>query len=205
VEAGGYEVEKLWSYGGNNWRVRRKAEQPVYWHQDGSGKWLVRQFDTWVTLPLDAPAMHVSFWEADAFARWAGRRLPTEFEWEAAARGQEGRMVPCGKALVDPAHVDMDGTQMGRASVAAFSDGATPEGCVQMLGTAWEWTSSQFLPYDGFKVDMYPYMSTLQFGDHKVTRGGSCATSSCLIRSTYRQAYHPDRRDVFTAVRTCAL
>ena len=74
-----------------------------------------------------------------------------------------------------------------------------------MIGTAWEWTTNQYLPYDGFKVDMYPYMSTLQFGDHKTTRGGSCATSSCLIRSTYRQAYLPGRTDVFTGFRTCAL
>ena len=73
-----------------------------------------------------------------------------------------------------------------------------------MIGTAWEWTTSPFLPYDGFRCDMYPFMSTLQFGDHKVARGGSCATSSCLIRATYRQAYFPGRQDAFTGFRTCA-
>jgi iron(II)-dependent oxidoreductase len=74
-----------------------------------------------------------------------------------------------------------------------------------MLGTVWEWTSSQFLPYDGFSVDMYPFMSTLQFGYHRTTKGGSCATASQLIRGTYRQAYFPDRTDVFVGFRTCAL
>ena len=99
----------------------------------------------------------------------------------------------------------MNGTALGQLPVTSLREGSSPSGCLQMLGTAWEWTTSQFLPYDGFCVDMYPYMSTLQFGDHKVTRGGSCATSSCLIRNTYRQAYHPDRHDVFTSFRTCAV
>jgi iron(II)-dependent oxidoreductase len=74
-----------------------------------------------------------------------------------------------------------------------------------MIGTCWEWTTDPYLPYDGFRVDMYVFMSTLQFGTHKTTRGGSCASSSSLIRSTYRQAYHPDRFDAFTGFRTCAI
>ena len=94
---------------------------------------------------------------------------------------------------------------MAQSPVHAFPESASPFGCLQMIGTAWEWTNNQYLPYDGFCVDMYPYMSTLQFGDHKTTRGGSCATSSNLIRSTYRQAYFPSRSDVFTGFRTCSL
>lgn len=86
----------------------------------------------------------------------------------------------------------------------AYEEGASPSGCLQMLGTAWEWTSNQFLPFDGFKIDMYHYMSVLQFGDHRVTKGGSCSTSSSLIRNSYRQAYFPGRTDVFTGFRTCA-
>ena len=72
-------------------------------------------------------------------------------------------------------------------------------------GSVWEWTNSQFFPYDGFKIDVYPFMSTLQFGDHKVSRGGGCATSPNLIRGTYRQAYLAERNDVYTGFRTCAL
>jgi len=105
---------------------------------------------------------------------------------------------------MEPGRSDLDACPMATAPVDALPEGASECGCLQMVGTAWEWTSNQYLPYAGFEVDMYPYMSTLQFGDHKTTRGGSCATSSCLIRNTYRQAYLPGRRDVFTGFRTCA-
>ena len=104
---------------------------------------------------------------------------------------------------MDPGRVDMDGKFFGTEPATAFAEGASESACLQMLGTAWEWTSSQFLPFDGFKIDMYHYMSVLQFGDHRVTKGGSCATCSSLIRNTYRQAYYPSRNDVFTGFRTC--
>ena len=207
VEDDGYARDSLWSFGGKWWLNRLSEDEPkapAYWRQTESGAWQQRHFDTWMDLKLDAPALHVSFWEAEAYCEWAGRRLPTEQEWEAAARGPDARLVPWGGSSMDASRVDMDATYLGLASVSAFPAGASPAGCLQMLGTAWEWTSCQFLPYDGFKTDMYRYMSVLQFGDHKVTKGGSCATSSGLIRNTYRQAYFPDRRDVFTGFRTCA-
>ncbi len=203
VEDGGYDTPEFWKFGGQIWlRESGSAKHPVYWEKR-DGAWLVRRFGQWEPLRLDAPVIHVSFHEAEAYCAWAGRRLPTEFEWEAAARGPEARMFPwgderpCGQADFDAAH-------MATAPVTAFAKGASPYGCLQMLGTAWEWTTSQYLPFDGFKTDMYAYMSTLQFGDHKTTRGGSCATSSSLIRSTYRQAYFPDRTDAFLGFRTCA-
>ncbi len=204
VEANGYAKSEHWSYGGQRWLESSEHRHPVYWRRCGS-TWEERLFDSWQPLALEAPVMHVTFWEAEAFSTWAGRRLPTEFEWEAAARGHDGRLYPWGEESPDASRLDMDGTAFSQMPVTALHRGASPCGCLQMLGTAWEWTSNQYLPYDGFCVDMYPYMSTLQFGDHKVTRGGSCATSSCLIRSTYRQAYHPDRCDVFTGFRTCAV
>jgi iron(II)-dependent oxidoreductase len=197
VDERGYARPDLWSFRGRDWLERSGARAPVYWREGE-----MRHFDRWIERPPEAPVLHVNYWEAEAFAHWAGRRLPTEFEWEAAARGPEGRMFPWGESM-DPARVDMDGRALGLGPVTAYPEGGN--GCLQLIGTAWEWTSSQFLPYDGFAVDMYPYMSTLQFGTHKVTKGGSCATSSCLIRSSYRQAYHPDRRDAFTGFRTCAL
>ena len=202
VEDGGYESVAAWSYQGRDWLRDENAKHPLYWRRDQGGEWQVRCFDEWIELPLSAPALHLSYWEAEAFCNWAGRRLPTEIEWEAAARGQEGRRYPWGDTM-DADRVDMDGGRLGRGAVDGLANGASPAGCLQMLGTAWEWTSDQFLPYDGFAVDMYPFMSTLQFGDHKTTRGGSCATSSCVIRNTYRQAYLPGRRDAFTGFRTC--
>lgn len=220
VEAGGYERETFWSQGGRKW-LRTEADylfgtgtgplmatrkHPLHWKlQDGT--WLQRHFDRWLPLEPDYPVTHVSYWEAEAFCRWAGRRLPSEYEWEAAAlgnrRGNRFRRYPWGDTM-DSAKVDMDGTHLAQVPVTAYPEGASVFGCRQMIGTVWEWTSSQFLPYDGFGVDMYPFMSTLQFGSHKTTRGGSCATSSMLIRGTYRQAYMPGRSDVFVGFRTCA-
>ncbi|MHC4953535.1 MAG: selenoneine synthase SenA [Planctomycetota bacterium] len=203
IEEGGYDNPSLWSYRGKNWIEEESPKHPLYWRRTENGTWQVRQFDQWVELPVQAPVMHVNAWEAEAFCRWAGRRLPTELEWEAAARGTEGRLYPWGDSM-DAARVDMDARHLGQGAVDGLPAGATPDGCLQMVGTAWEWTQDQFLPYDGFRVDMYPFMSTLQFGDHRVTKGGSCATSSCLIRSSYRQAYLPFRQDAFTGFRTCA-
>ena len=203
VESGAYEQPKLWGLRGRRWLRESEARHPLYWrHADGEG-WQCRHFDRWIDLPAEAPVLHVNYWEARAFAEWAGRRLPTEYEWEAAARGTQGRRFPWGDAI-KPGCADLDGTALGLLPVTALADGAADSGCLQMVGTAWEWTSTPFLPYDGFCVDMYPFMSTLQFGDHVTTRGGSCATSSCLIRSSYRQAYLPGRRDAFTGFRTCA-
>jgi len=204
VEAGGYDRDDLWSFGGQYWKRQQGRNHPVYWDKR-DGDWWVRRFDRWSPLDPVAPVIHVSFWEAEAFCAWAGRRLPNEFEWEAAARGKPARNRCWDAALSSPrTDADLDGRFLGSAPVTAFRESASPSGCVQMVGTAWEWTTSQYLPFDGFSVDMYAYMSTLQFGDHKTTRGGSGATSSCLIRESYRQAYHPDRTDVFVGFRTCA-
>ncbi|NBC49395.1 MAG: ergothioneine biosynthesis protein EgtB [Gammaproteobacteria bacterium] len=215
----GYERADLWSWGGKRWlRTTRLSavapstdsaapKHPIYWRRQ-DGVWMERHFSEWLPLELDHPVTHVTYWEAEAFCNWAGRRLPTEYEWEAAALGNKNglpfKRYPWGDSM-DEKRVDMNGKHFARVPVWAYADGSSPFGCRQMIGTVWEWTSSQFLPYDGFAVDMYPYMSTLQFGDHKTTKGGSCATSSRLVRGTYRQAYTPDRNDVFVGFRTCAL
>lgn len=207
VQAGGYENDHFWSMAGLKWRNRNQARQPLYWRRE-NGQWQERFFDQWLPLEPDYPVKHVSYWEAQAYCKYAGRRLPTEFEWEAAAlgnkAGDEFKQFPWGNDM-RTASVDMDCKHLARLPVTALPDGDSPFGCRQMIGTVWEWTDSLFFPYDGFKTDMYPFMSTLQFGDHRVVRGGSCATSSILIRGTYRQAYTPDRNDVFVGFRTCAL
>ncbi|MEX2579266.1 MAG: SUMF1/EgtB/PvdO family nonheme iron enzyme [Verrucomicrobiales bacterium] len=202
VEDGGYRHPDHWSFGGRYWLRECGRTTPAYW-QKRDGEWAVRRFDSLDPLDRRAPVLHLSFWEAEAFCRWAGRRLPSEFEWEVAARGPRSQKFPWGDRF-EEGKADLDCRRLGTAPVAAFPEGDSSFGCRQMIGTAWEWTSSQYLPYDGFCVDMYAYMSTLQFGDHKTTRGGSGATSAFLIRNTYRQAYHPDRHDVFAGFRTCA-
>lgn len=203
LEDDGYTRPDFWSVGGKYWLRNAARSCPVYWDKR-DGEWTVRRFDRIETLSPAAPAIHLSFWEAEAYAKWAGRRLPTEFEWEAAARTSDARKFPWGDRSENPP-ADLDGDYLATLPVNSFAEGATPHGCLQMIGTAWEWTTNQYLPFDGFSVDMYAYMSTLQFGTHKTTRGGGCATSSTLIRNTYRQAYHPDRSDVFTGFRTCAI
>jgi iron(II)-dependent oxidoreductase len=219
IEAGGYENEAYWSWGGKKW-LRTEHDfaippetrlelpkHPLYWKND-NGVWLERFLNDWKPLVPDYPVTHVSFFEAEAFCNWAGRRLPTEYEWEVAAlgnqKGQELRRFPWGNTM-DASKVDMDGFQLAHVPITAYPEGDSIFGCRQMLGTVWEWTSSQYLPYAGFTHDMYAFMSTLQFGYHKTTRGGSCATSSILIRGSYRQAYLPERADVFVGFRTCAL
>ncbi|GAA3947056.1 SUMF1/EgtB/PvdO family nonheme iron enzyme [Allohahella marinimesophila] len=244
VEDGGYDRPEFWSQGGRGW-LRNAQKRPIaaewhaqqarYIHQQGDipadapprhpqywrkrasrDGWEVRHFDQWLPLEPSHPVLHIAYWEAEAWCAWAGRRLPTELEWEAAALdnrpGQDFQLLPWERTGVSDGSpedfaslADMDARALGRLPATALPAGASPSGCLQMIGTCWEWTSSQFLPYDGFRMDMYPYMSTLQFGTHKTTRGGSCATSSLLIRGTYRQAYLPDRFDVFTGFRSCAL
>ncbi|GGC62987.1 hercynine oxygenase [Marinobacter halophilus] len=223
VDDGGYQRPELWSFGGRKWldtevdvalvhgaheSMMRLPGHPLYWRWHEK-QWQERVFDQWLSLAPDAPVTHVSYWEAEAWCNWAGRRLPTEHEWEVAALGNKPgeafRRYPWGNEAPDSVRVDMNARALARNPVWDYPAGDSPFGCRQMLGSVWEWTSSQFLPYDGFKVDMYPFMSTLQFGDHKVSKGGSCATSSNLIRGTYRQAYLPLRNDVYTGFRTCAL
>ena len=223
VEDDGYQKSEHWSFGGRKWLqtevdvalvhgspepLFRMPRHPLYWRWH-EGQWQERVFDRWQPLNENAAVSHVSYWEAEAFCNWAGRRLPTEYEWEVAALGNRPgepfQRYPWGNRPADATLADLDGQALGQNPVYDYPQGDSPFGCRQMIGGVWEWTSSQFFPYDGFKVDMYPFMSTLQFGDHKVTRGGSCATSSCLIRGTYRQAYLPLRNDAFTGFRTCAF
>jgi iron(II)-dependent oxidoreductase len=222
VDDGGYQRPEFWSFGGRKWleteqdvalvhgldeALMRAPRHPLYWRWQNN-EWQERVFDRWRPLNPDAPVTHITYWEAEAWCQWAGRRLPTEYEWEVAAlankAGEPFHRYPWGNVAPDASKADLDGRSMALNPVWDYPEGDSPFGCRQMVGTVWEWTSNQFLPYDGFKVDMYPFMSTLQFATHKVTKGGSCATSSNLIRGTYRQAYFPTRSDVYTGFRSCA-
>jgi iron(II)-dependent oxidoreductase len=207
VEDGGYRREELWCAAGWEWRRREAAEQPLYWRRDG-GALLRRDFDRWVPLEPHRPAIHVNWYEADAFCRWAGRRLPTEAEWEAAASlppgGGPKRRFPWGDAAPTTRLANLDGLALGCVPVAAHAAGDSACGCRQMIGNVWEHTADDFLPYPGFAPGHYREYSAPWFGDHKVLRGGCWATRGRLLRNSYRNFYRPDRRDVFAGFRTCA-
>ena len=180
-----------------------KAQSPRYWKRDGS-TWLARRFDRWAPIDPDAPMVHVTLPEALAYCRWAGRRLPTETEWEFAARngGAEDRF-PWGDAFVEAAP-GLDFRHRGPS--AAIPDPApSRSGLRQMLGGVWEWTSSAFTPYPGFSADPYREYSEPWFGNHFVLRGGSFATRARIAHNRYRNFYLPERADIFAGFRTCAV
>jgi iron(II)-dependent oxidoreductase len=208
VEDGGYRRRDLWGDAGWAWRERAAAEHPVYWRRE-SGCWLRRDFDRWVPLEPYRPVIHVSWYEADAYCRWAGRRLPREAEWEAAASRPDGggpkRRFPWGDDDPTPDRANLDGRALGCVGVAAHATGDSPCGCRQLTGNVWEWTADDFGPYPGFAPGPYKEYSAPWFGDHKVLRGGCWATRGRMLRNTWRNFYRPDRRDVFAGFRTCAL
>jgi iron(II)-dependent oxidoreductase len=215
VEDDGYERAALWSAAGWRWREQAGARHPVYWRRDGGGGWQRRDFDRWVPMEAHRPIIHCNWYEADAYCRWAGRRLPTEAEWEMAAaaeptangRGITGRKrrFPWGDAPPTPERANLDWRAMGCLDVGALPAGESAFGCRQMIGNVWEWTSDDFQPYPGFVVDPYKEYSEPWFGDHKVLRGGCWTTRARLLRSTWRNFYKPDRRDVWVGFRTAAL
>ncbi|MBI4612032.1 MAG: ergothioneine biosynthesis protein EgtB [Planctomycetes bacterium] len=204
VEEGGYSRRDLWSEEGWRWREETGARHPVYWRRERHGVWLCREFDRWIPIAQDLPAVHVSWFEADAWCRWADRRLPTEAEWELAAGGFEKRPFPWGEGVPSSDLANLDWGAGGILEVGALPAGDSPCGCRQMMGNVWGWVADDFGPFPGFAPGPYAEYSEPWFGTRKVLRGGSWATRSRLLRNTWRNFFTPDRRDLFAGFRTCA-
>ena len=214
VDDGGYRRRELWQDVGWDWCEQTGARHPVYWVEDGPGRWQIRRFDQIIKLPPHEPVIHINWYEANAWCNWGGRRLPTELEWEVAAAGEPDgagvlsserkRNYPWGNESVS-APANLDGRVAGCVDVAAWPAGDSAFGCRQMLGNVWEWTASSFEPYPGFAADAYREYSATSFGTRKVLRGGAWATRSRMVNNMYRNFFTPERRDILAGFRTCAM
>ena len=206
MEDGGYANRAHWSQAGWKFREAEHLEHPLFWRR-AAGGWERRRFGIWEALPPDEPVCHVCWYEADAYARWAGRRLPTEAEWEKAAAATPAgtvRRYPWGDGRPDRTRANLWPQGGHPARVGAFPAGASAFGVEQMIGDVWEWTASDFQPYSGFRAFPYPEYSAVFFGgDYKVLRGGSWAVAPEAIRNTFRNWDYPIRRQIFAGFR-CA-
>lgn len=215
VDDGGYQRPHLWSEAGWRWRETEEAEAPVYWRTTDDG-WEERVFDCWQPLAPHQPVLHVNVFEAEAWCRWAGRRLPTEAEWEVAASripSSDGcslapgkRRYPWGDTPPLASCANLDAERLGRLDVSALPEGDSAFGCRQMLGNVWEWTASTFAPFPGFQADLYQDYSQPWFAEgRRVLRGGAWATRARLIHNGYRNFFTPERQDILAGFRTCAI
>jgi gamma-glutamyl hercynylcysteine S-oxide synthase len=206
VEAGGYDDERLWAPAGWRWRCESGKRAPAFWFREGDS-WLRRRFARVEPLPEDEPVQHVCWFEADAYARWAGRRLPTEVEWEKAASWDVAtgtkRRFPWGDDAPTDARANLGQTRYHPTSAGSFPAGASSSGVLQLVGDVWEWTSSEFTGYPGFRSFPYKEYSQVFFDEgYKVLRGGSWATDPLACRTTFRNWDHPIRRQIFAGFRT---
>ncbi len=211
VATGGYDDERWWHPDG--WAHVRTAGlvAPEFWVRESSD-WAVRCFGATTELVADAPVQHVCWYEADAYARWAGRRLPTETEWEKAARHDpatdRSRRYPWGDEDPTPRTANTGGRHLGPAPVGAYPQGSSPLGVHQLIGDVWEWTCSDFAGYPGFTAFPYKEYSEVFFGQqnrpspYKVLRGGSWAVDQVACRGTFRNWDYPTRRQIFAGFRT---
>lgn len=204
IAAGGYAREEWWSAEGWAWRTAESIDRPGGWDADLSGE---RRLGEWEVLHPGRPVIHVSWFEAQAFARAHGARLPTEPEWEAAATWDpaSGRSCPqpWGDATPTPGrHANLDQLCGGVAVAGSLAEGTSPCGCRGMIGDVWEWTASCFDGYPGFRAYPYPEYSEVFFGgEHRVLRGGSWATRARVASASFRNWDFPQRRQIFSGVR----
>ncbi len=203
---GGYGEPRWWSPAGWDHRQRAGLTAPLYWRREGSG-WVRTRFGVTEPVPPAEPVVHVSWYEAQAYAAWAGRRLPTEAEWEKAARHDpatgRSRRFPWGDEDPTPERANLGQRYLQPAPAGSYPGGASPAGARQLIGDVWEWTSSDFLPYPGFTAWPYREYSEVFFGsEYKMLRGGAFGVAPVACRGTFRNWDYPIRRQIFAGFRT---
>jgi ergothioneine biosynthesis protein EgtB len=218
IAEGGYERREWWSEEGWQWRERENWTRPLYWTENEGGsessggdglRWRVRGMFEEAALKAEHPVAGVSWYEAEAYARFMGKRLPTEAEWEKAASWDEGsrrkRLYAWGDDAPTGARGNFDLRYWDTTPVGSFPAGASSYGCLDMTGNVWEWTSDLFAGYEGFTAYPYPEYSEAWFDeDHRVLKGGSWATHPSILRTSFRNFFRRHFRIAFAGIRLAA-
>ena len=204
IAAGGYETRAFWTDDDWNWRAAQGISHPLFWKKDGD-RWLWRGMFAEIALPLDWPA-YVSHAEGSAYARWAGKSLPTEAEWQRAAYSTaEGntRSYPWGNEPPGVKLGNFDSHRWDPMPVNAFPEGQSAFGAYDMLGNGWEWTSTVFSSFPGFEPFPFyrGYSADFFDGKHFVMKGGSARTAACMLRSTFRNWFQSHYQYVYAGFR----
>ena len=206
IEDGGYEDYSYWLSDG--WDAVKKNEwiAPMYWEKEND-EWTIRDFAGKRKINPDEPVCHVSFYEAAAYCKWANKRLPTEAEWENAALWIDEKKIktefPWGNEKPTQQHANLlESNIWNCCEIGSYKNGISKYGCYQMIGDVWEWTSSEFVGYPGFKTGFDEY-NDKWFTNQKVLRGGSFGTPAISIRGSYRNFFRLDERWLLSGFR-CA-
>jgi len=204
MNSGGYETREFWADTDWEWKTSHRISHPIFWTKSGDG-WRYRTMFDEIPLPLDWP-VYVSHAEASAFAKWAGKSLPTEAEWHRAAYGTPDdtqRRYPWGNEPPNARSCNADLVSWDPVPVNALPSGQSAFGVHGMLGNGWEWTSTQFAPFDGFeRFPFYPgYSADFFDGKHFVMKGGSPRTAACMLRPSFRNWFQPHYQYVYAGFR----
>ncbi|HVQ88260.1 MAG TPA: ergothioneine biosynthesis protein EgtB [Actinomycetes bacterium] len=207
IDDGGYDQQRWWSQDGWNHVNDANLRAPLFWYKEGDA-WFRRRFGYIESVPPNEPVQHVCWFEAEAFARWAGKRLPTEAEWEKAARHDPGtgrsRRFPWGDASVTTEHANVGQEYLQPSPVGSYPESASAYGVQQQIGDVWEWTASVFTGYPGFAAWPYAEYSEVFFDmGLRVLRGGAWSVDPVACRGTFRNWDLPIRRQIFAGFR-CA-
>lgn len=205
IEDGGYNNHEFWLADG--WEIVKKNgwNAPAYWEKDEEGKWIRSHFRGREKINVNEPVCNVSYYEADAYCKWAGRRLPTEAEWEKVASWDETKkaktIFPWGNEPPSARHANLlESYLWAPTEIGSYPQGKSHYGCHQMMGDTWEWTSSDFVGYPRFQSDFVEY-NDKWFCNQKVLRGSSFATPQLSVRNSYRNFFRPEERWMFAGFR----